>query len=307
METSFFAMKSIIPIFSIVILGISFRHFNIIDEDYISKTTNIIFNFAMPVMVFQKMLVIEAVPPGLIKAIVIFLAATVLLIISSWLITFRVKTSVRGSVVQGAFRCNLAIIGLAVVQNTMGETAAAYTMVLIAVTMPFYNLASIIILGYRSGQKGFKVITKVIGQLFRNPLIWGIFLGLTFNLLKISVIEVASTSLSYFSRITLPLALIGIGGSLQMKSLIHGRLYWSLSCFAKLLILPAITYALCSLFEIDPFIRGILVISAASPTAVSTFAMADVFGADSRLAGEIVSVSTIMSVLSLSMWILILT
>ena len=104
----------------------------------------------------------------------------------------------------------------------------------------------------------------------------------------------------------MPLALIGIGGSLQIKSLIHGRLFWSLSCVNIIIILPVITWFLCGLFDIDPVIRTVQVISAASPTAVSTVAMADGFGADSRPAGEIISVSTVASVLSLSMWILIL-
>ena len=153
----------------------------------------------MPVLVFQKMLIIDVVPSDFVTAVIIFLAATVLVIVFSRLITLKVNPPVRASVIRGAFRGNLAIIGLAVLQNAAGETAAAYTMVLIAFSMPFYNLFSIIILEYRSGQKGIKIVISVAVQLFKNPLIWEIFSGLAVNLMKIPLHETVSTSLSYFS------------------------------------------------------------------------------------------------------------
>ena len=48
------------------------------------------------------------------------------------------------------------------------------------------------------------------------------------------------------------------------------------------------------------------VLCAACPTAVASFAMADAMGADGELAGEIISATTLLSIITITFWIVLL-
>ena len=132
---------------------------------------------------------------------------------------------------------------------------------------------------------------------------WGILLGLPFGLLHINLPGVVVNSMGYISRLTLPLALIGIGGSLNLKGLMARKLLWTGASAIKLLVLPALVWLLARIFSIPDDIRVTLVIFAACPTAVTSFVMAEAMGADSELAGEIVSATTLFSMFTMSVWI----
>ncbi len=297
---------SVVPIFILIIFGIILRRFNFLNDDFIKKSNKIIFTFALPATLFQKMRSIESVPSELFGGIGVFLAATIITVFVTWIILRKYEHPMRASALQGSFRSNVAIVGLAVVQNLLSDSGVAVAIVVIAFTMPVYNILCIIVLGDHSEQKPHQVLLNVIIKLIKNPLFLSLAAGLLFSLIKIPVHSVIDSSLNYLSRMTLPLALLCVGGSLQLSSLIHGRVLWGVSSLMKLVLLPLLVFAACRLLNYSNEMTAVLVLLAGNPTAVSTFAMADGFGADTRLAGEIISVTTIFSIITMSLWIAVL-
>lgn len=277
-----------------------------INADYITQSTKIVFNYALPVLVFQKMLHIEGFSDEIVVGVALFLGMTVLVMILTWFLMARCVPAIRGSVVQGAFRGNLAILGLAVVQNLFGVLEIGYMVVLIAVTMPTYNLLAIIVLGHDAQRSWLGTLKSTGINLIRNPLVWGIGGGSLCNLLNITFPKPVIDSLANFSSLTLPLALIGIGGSLQLKSLIHGAKYWSVSAFMKLILLPGGILLAGHALSLDTALLRVVVLAGAGPTAFSSYVMAEGFGADVRLAGEIVTITTLISAASITLWAMIL-
>ena len=83
--------------------------------------------------------------------------------------------------------------------------------------------------------------------------------------------------LKSLSRLTLPLALICIGASLKLNSLMHGMRYWIIAVIVKLIILPAMLYFGGLLAGIESDIAAVLIVTAACPTAVASFIMAEKF------------------------------
>ncbi|MFH2113505.1 MAG: AEC family transporter, partial [Spirochaetota bacterium] len=128
-------------------------------------------------------------------------------------------------------------------------------------------------------------------------------LGLPFGLLEINLPSVVVNSMGYISRLTLPLALISIGGSLNMKSLMSRKLLWTGASAIKLLVLPVLVWLAARAFSITGDTLVILVVFAACPTAVTSFVMAEALGADGELAGEIVSATTLFSMFTMTFWI----
>ena len=303
MNNLLFALESILPIFLLILFGFLLRRFTVVNGEFVSIATRIIFRFALPVMVFQRMVNLQEIPISLFLSIAIFIGATSIVFIVMWIATGKLSRPVQGSMVQGSFRSNIAIIGLAVVGNSLGEEALAHGVVLLAIVMPLYNLYSIIILSRCQVQENMTPVRQVLRSVLTNPLIWAVIIGLPLGLLKIGIPPVVDRTFDILAQLTLPLALISVGASLRLDSLVHGMHYWITAVLVKLIILPAMIYFSGSMMGIEPDMTAVLVITAACPTAVASFVMAESFGADSRLAGEIVSVSTAFSIFTLALWL----
>lgn len=303
LDTLVFAAEMIAPIFSLILVGMVLKRKAVIGESFISTSSVLVYRLVLPVMLFQRMSKVESIPAELYLGMIIFAVATLLVYTVSWLALRRMEGPKRGSMVQGGFRGNITIIGLAVIESSFGIAAVQVAAVFLVVLMPLFNFLAILVLSHSSGNRKDVVAAKVLGEVIRNPLMWGILVGLPFGLLNINLPNVVVNTLGYISRLALPLALIGIGGSLNIKNLMSRKLLWTSASVVKLLVLPALVWLLARTFSISSDILVTLVIFAACPTAVTTFVMAEALGADSELAGEIVSATTLFSMFTLSLWI----
>ena len=301
-----FAAATVVPIFILIFIGTLLRATGIIDRQFITRGSKLVFNFALPAMVFSKMSAVENVPEGLSETIILFLAVTIIFFGLLWLCALRLPVKLHGSFVQGAFRGNIAIIGLAVTENAFGQQALQAAVVILMVMMPVYNFLAIIVLGRNSGGSDTRPIKTVAVNLVKNPLIWAIAVGLLFGIYKIPVPSAVDRTLSYLSQLTMPLALISIGGSLTLSGLVKRKLLWISAAAVKLVVIPLAVWLGTLVLGITGNAQNALVVLSACPAAVSGFAMAEAMGADSELAGEIISATTLLSIITVSFWIVLL-
>ncbi|MFH2114175.1 MAG: AEC family transporter, partial [Spirochaetota bacterium] len=260
LDTLAFAAETIVPIFSLILVGMVLKKKAIIGESFISTSSVLVYRLVLPVMLFQRMSVVDSIPAELYMGMAVLAGATILVFIVTWVAFSRMSGPIKGSMVQGGFRGNITILGLAVIESSYGTNAVQIAVVFLIVLMPLFNFLAIVILSHSSGRQEGGIAKKVLGELIRNPLIWGILLGLPFGLLDISLPVMVVNSMGYISRLTLPLALIGIGGSLSMKSLMGRKLLWSSASAIKLMVLPALVWFLANIFSIRGDILVTLVI-----------------------------------------------
>jgi len=101
--------------------------------------------------------------------------------------------------------------------------------------------------------------------------------------------------------VTTPLAMIIVGAMLATfpaREMVGNWRIW----VASAILLLAVPAAYCCLFApvfADPFINGVMITMAAMPAAANTVIFAEQYGADSRLASQIVFVSTIGSLVTI--------
>jgi hypothetical protein len=297
------AAESIIPIFTLIFAGLLLRRFGVFGADFVCASSLLVHRVALPVMVFQKMIRVRQIPEELYLGIGILALATIAASLILWLFTFAMEGPRRGSFVQGGFRSNVAIVGMALVESRFGLEAMQTTAVIIAVMVPLYNFLSILILSRSTAGSGPGALKNVAVQIVKNPLIWGVFGGLLLGRWGFVAPRLLDATMGYFAQLTLPLALLGIGGSLSLKGLIHRKILWGGASVIKLLVLPGAVWAAGMVFRVPPEILVLLVLSAGCPTAVTSFAMAKAMGADAELAGEIISATTLFSMVTLAIWI----
>ena len=111
---------------------------------------------------------------------------------------------------------------------------------------------------------------------------------------------------NFLADIALPLALVGIGGSLNIETLKKASGLAFTSSAIKLIGLPVVLTLGAYLVGFRNMDLGIMFVLFSCPTAIVSFIMAEAMGCNSKLAGNIVVISTIGSVITISTAIIIL-
>ncbi len=116
------------------------------------------------------------------------------------------KENQQGVVIQGIFRSNYVIFGVAVVENMYGSANTVTAAILSAVLVPMYNFLAVIALSFFGGKRE-RDFKKVVGIL-KNPLIIASVLGIIASLLGFKLPKAADTTLNDLAKLATPIAFL---------------------------------------------------------------------------------------------------
>lgn len=308
MSNLLFTANIVAPVFIIVFLGTFLKKRGIVSEHFNSLTSKVVFNVAMPAMLFKEL---SNFPIGEIfnpLQMIFVIAAVFIMFLLAWLVSAFLchDGQDQGAFVQGAFRGNFAIIGFAFVRNAYGEEALGGAAIVLAIIMPMYNILSIIALTVPLRREKALSVLMLVKIIAANPLILALAAALPFSILRIPLHSIISQSINYLAALTLPLALIGIGSSLSFKSIRENQTLSIAATLFKIVIMPALCTTAAVLLGFRGEELGILYFMFAAPTAIASYIMAAAMGSNAKLAGDIVLVSTIASIFTISTGIYIL-
>jgi len=302
-----FTANIVAPVFLIIAVGYLAKKRKIINEVFVDVTSKFVFRISLPVFIFLEISELDLSQVFDIDQIVFITSATFITYLLIWIGTFPYikNPEDKSAFVQGAFRGNYAIVGLALISNLFGDDALGKATLILAFLLPVYNVLAVIVLTVPKHQGKIK-FKSIIADIIFNPLILAVIIALPFSFFKIRLPEMFISTGNYFADLALPLALVGIGGSLNMENLKRASTLAFFSSIIKIVILPLIlTFAAIFLgYRNDDL--GIMFIVFACPTAIASFVMADVMGANSKLAGNIIMITTLGSVFTIAIGILML-
>ncbi|MBR9866773.1 MAG: AEC family transporter [Oceanospirillales bacterium] len=301
-DTLLFTSNIVAPIFFIVSLGYLLMRLRIIDQGFIDTSSKLVFTITLPVLVFMSIsrMNFQAVfNPQLMGY---FVVSTLIIVPFIWLISryFIKEPADLGVFIQGSFRGNYGIIGLAISFNMFGNSGLALASLLLVCVIPLYNVLSVLALSLPMQQSSGPSIIRPIKEIARNPLIIAVLLALPFSYYGWGLPSVGDKIGTYFANLTLPLALLAIGGSLNLKSLRNtsGQSGWS--TLIKLIIMPLILTLGAWLYGFKGQELGILFVLFGCPTAAASFIMAKAMGGNAQLAANIILTTTLGSLITLS-------
>ena len=107
--------------------------------------------------------------------------------------------------------------------------------------------------------------------------------------------EVALKTGEYFAQLTLPLALICTGASLQFRSFSSDWYNIALATVSKCIVYPALLVGIAYFFGFRGMELGIVLLLSIAPTAAASYVMVRNLGGDHRLAASIIALSTLVS------------
>lgn len=289
------------PIFVLVFLGIALKKLKLIDGAFMDNASRLVFLVALPSMLFVSMVKadIRAVFNGPYLGVVLagtLLTFVLLSLLAKWVVT---NPRDRGVFVQGAFRSNLAIVGLAFCLNAYGEEGLAKASIFISVVTVAYNILAIYTLN-ASLKASRPSLADLVLDIVKNPLIVGIVAGILVNIAGLSVPGFVITSGEYVAYMTLPLALICIGGTISFAEFKNSSRVSLIAVFAKLIAVPLIIFYMAYLWGFEKMDLGVLFLMVASPSAAASYVMVQAMGGNSKLAANIVVISTLGSLCTVS-------
>lgn len=294
-----FALGITGPILILLFVGVFLRKINFIDEHFIRVGNALVFRVTLPLMLFFSIASNTDVV-NLYTGHVVFGAVATLLIIAFLLFIapMIVSKDKVGIFVQGAFRGNIGVIGIAFVLNAYGESALSTAAVYIGGVTIIYNIFSVWLLG----DKGDAHIRRIAS----NPLILAICAGFVYSFFGLPVPGVIAMSGEYLGNLTLPLALLCIGGTLKWDSFKSNHKEVTIVVLLKVLLTPLVAVLLAIALGFRGVELGVLYFMFSSPTAAASYVMAKQMTKHGDMAAEIIALSTVLSPLFLTFGLVVL-
>jgi len=306
-ENIIFTANIVAPVFLIIAVGYFAKRMKIINEVFVEVTSRLVFQISLPVFIFLEIAELDLSQVLELKQIAYIYAATIIPYLLIWFgtIPFIKNPKDKSAFVQGAFRGNYAIVGLALISNLFGGEALGKATLILAFLLPLYNVLAVIVLVVpkHQGKINFK---SIFLEILLNPLILAVVFALPLSYFKLKLPEMFISTGNYLADLALPLALVGIGGSLNMENLKRASTLAFTASIIKIVILPIILTIGAYLLGYVMDDLGIMFIVFACPTAIASFVMADAMGANSKLAGNIIMLTTLGSVFTIAIGILLL-
>ncbi len=299
-------LETILPVFAMVFMGLALRRLGWIDPGFINTASTLVFRATLPTLVFLAIIradLTQTLNPMMMLA---FLLATGLgfLIAMVWAHQ-SVPFPDRGVFIQGAFRGNCGIVGLALAANLYGDYGLSAGGLLLGVVILSYNTLSVIVLtAYQPGVA--PSISKVLLDIVKNPLILSVAVAVPFAWSGLQLPNWLLTSGDYFASLTLPLALLCIGGTLSLSAMRKDRQLAIQASQLKMLTIPIVCTMAVWLAGFRGQELGLMFLYFASPTAAASFVMVKAMGGNENLAANIVALTTLVACITVTLGVFLL-
>ncbi len=297
------ALNAVLVVFSMIALGYGTRRLLKFKKETVSQFNRLVFYAMLPIMLFSN--VYTADFENLLRpAYGVFMIASILIGVAlSWIVVRIIEKdpSKRGVMVQGAFRSNYIILGIPLMQQLYPGDDLILVSALIAIIAPTYNILSIVILELSRGEK--VKAGQFVASILKSPLIIGLMLGFLVRALHITLPVFIAQSVKQVAGATSAIALIVLGAQFEIRLLKDQVKQLTFIILARLFVIPGLVFAAAWLMGIRGMEFAILIPVFASPIAVGSYNLAAELGGDADLAANAVAMTTIVSILSLVIWI----
>lgn len=294
--------EAVLPIFIMLIVGCGARRTGLMTEKDVRRFNAVNFKTFMPIMLFESIYSSDletAVNPALIAYSVVGVLLMLGLCVAFVMLVEK-ENSKRGVMIQGLYRSNFALVGIPVADALMRGGDISVVAVQLAVVVPIFNLAAVVILeGFGGKKPNFR---HMLLDILKNPLIIASALGVLFLILDINLPYALASVVEDMAGVAGPLALFTLGAFFRVGSFGKYKKELIMVCTGRLLVIPGIFLSLGYLlgFRGADF-AGIMGLFA-SCSAIASYIMAEQMGGDSELAGNIVIVTSFLCSFTLYLW-----
>lgn len=290
----------IFPVFFILLIGYFARRRGLLDANFVSKTTRLIFYIALPLKLFSDIRVADIRSLHLTYVLYILLGISAIFF-ATW---FFARPHIRdrkklSAFIHCAFRSNFVYVGFPIIESLYDRPSMEHIMLILVFGVTFYSILAIFILTYysESEEKGIDPVAIAV-KILKNPMIIGILAGVVFNFFSIPVYEGLSEGIDLLGTLCTPLSLILIGASLDATSFTEDRGLIFSAATIRTVLSPLLLVPIGVLIGLKPMELGIAYVFWSAPCAVNCFIFTKEMGGDYELASKIITASFLFSVVT---------
>lgn len=305
-----FSLNATLPIFLIMVLGWFLMRIGLFNKEFNKVADKYVFKVALPVLLFKDIATADIRSDFNLTFVLFCMITTTIMFLAIWGLSYifiKDKTQV-GAFAQASARGSAAVLGIAFISNIYGNSGMAPLMIVSAV--PLYNILSVIILTFSAdmgkGVNKGENIKKACLNVVKNPIIIGIFFGLPFSILDISIPQIPLKAVTSIAQTATPIALLVVGAGFEGAKAIKKIKLTAIATFIKLVLLPLIFFPFAIAFGFRGSELVAILIMLGSPTTVTCYIMAKNMGNDEVLSSSIVVMATLLSSVTLTGWIFVL-
>ncbi|WP_090060813.1 AEC family transporter [Celeribacter neptunius] len=278
-------LEIVAPVFILALIGFTWVKTG--HEYRLEFVTKLTMTLSVPALIFTALVKAEIDPTALTALSLASVAAYGGVTIAAWLVTKALRLDTRTYLAPLIFG-NTGNLGLPLALFAFGEAGLSYAVVVFAaMALWSFTFGVYVTAGGGSPAKAFK-----------EPLVWATALGGLFLWQGWTLPEVAMNTLGLLGQIAIPLMLITLGVAVARLHP-HGLGRAALMALGKAVLCAGIAALAGWYFNLDAVPFAVLVVQIATPVAVTSYMLAEKYGADSDAVAALVVSSTLLSVIYL--------
>jgi predicted permease len=297
------------PTFLLIAFGAWLLRSGFVSPEFLREGNRVVYWFGLPALLFNELASASLAVGGPAKLMVVtMLAATAAVIALSYLCSWllRLPASSTGTFVQGAFRGNLAFVGLPVIfslPDSLKVHDVPVRMIAVLAVAPMlvvYNVVGILVLLASQLDVRRLGVKYLVQQIVTTPPLLATMAGIAYAATGWPWPAVLHDTFDALAQLALPLALLGIGGAL-ITTPFGGAWRSPLSAaLLKTVAAPALGWLCGRWLGLGAVELKLVMILLATPTAVISYTkVVELEGSPALASGSIVF-STVLSIVALA-------
>ncbi|WP_392564521.1 AEC family transporter [Orbus wheelerorum] len=300
-----------LPLFILILLGFLLVKIFKWPKTITDGLTKFTFALAIPIMLFHIMSHFSEQPKADYRVLLAFFGGTLLVFIISRIIAakiFKLDGATATMFSMGGIYSNNVFVGLPIIKALLGDKAVpSVALVVVFSALILWTLATISIEFAQVGKLSTIQIKKAVKNIFKNPVILGIFAGLIVNYIGIPLPNFISQSTKMVGDMAAPLSLIVLGMGIAEYKISEGWRLSSTICLLKLAILPFVIYWLAVLLNLPTLETYVVVLLGSMSIAINCYIMSRQFNLLQATIASSLLISTVLSSIVTPLILAILT
>jgi malonate transporter len=311
----------IVPIFSLIAIGYMVARAGLLSAATGDALARFVFVVAVPLLLFRTLATAEFGSANPLPLWITYFGAVAISWTAGTLLVRAVSASDhRRGVIAGisAGFGNTVFVAIPALQRAYGDAGLEPLLLILSIHLPVMMIASTLLIeraafldARESGTAPpsislWRTLARVARNLATNALVIGILGGLAWRLTGLPLDSHLDEVTRLLAGTAGPLALFSLGMSLTRYGLRGDILSSAIVAALSLLVMPGIVFLAGTAFGLPPLWLKGAVVTAASPVGVNAYLLAAHFRSGERLAATTILVSTVLSVVTLSLWLIVL-
>ena len=292
MELILTVLQIVAPVFLLAAIG--FAWVKVGWQYEIEFVTRLAMTISVPALIFVALMKADISADTLSSLFLSSIIAYIALTIIFWIIAKLAKLDMATFWAPLIFG-NTGNLGLPLAMFAFGEVGLGYAVVVFAVmAVGSFSIGVWMVSGGGS-------VTKI----FKEPMVWATLAGALFLIQGWETPQWVTNTLELMGQMAIPLMLITLGvalARLKVKTISRAVIL----SIIKLIVCVCTAWIIGSYFGLNDIAFAVLVVQIATPVAVTSYLLAQKYGADANEVAGLVIASTVLSVIALPVLLAVL-